>query len=65
VQRADVASEAGQAQRVGDGRRDVVPEMVQTGGNLPGREAGPLGHQDAHEIKYSLYAYSEYKRRSA
>jgi hypothetical protein len=48
VQGADVAGEPGQADRVGDRRRDVVSQMVEPGGHLPGCEAGAFGQQDPH-----------------
>jgi len=47
-QRGDVAGEAGQAEGIGDGHGDPVPEPVQPGGHLPRCQPGPIGEEDLH-----------------
>ena len=49
---AHVPGEAGQAERVAHGHQDVVAELVEPGGDLPGRQSRALGEQDPHGLKY-------------
>ena len=39
---------------IGDRGGDLVPQLVQPRGHLPGGEAGALGQQDAHASKYRV-----------
>jgi hypothetical protein len=52
-QGADVTGEAGQADRVGDGDRDLMSQLVQAGRHLPGGEPRTLGGKNAHFV--SIY----------
>jgi hypothetical protein len=65
VQRADVVGEAGQAERVGYGRRHLVSQLVQPGGHLTAGQSGAFGQEDSHGIGIQYIYMAETKKNPA